>query len=280
MRRLKSVALTIPCVVGPYTGVNCTLTLLRSEIRKSALVSGGYRRTDDQDAIDRDQPGAERHGNVRAQLPRRTLPALRRRRRSFDLAHRAAERIPAVRLRHHRRCGAAPEVHVARRRRAAQPCCDQGVEGCYQGPRWLRLFSLRQEYASGWYRFLDAPPAGPGDQSLTISLAKDRFPFAFQARKIGIETISVFIKVHPEFAATHNEGTLKITLEPGAVATPGAAPIALTSWNGLLRAEVTAATDPGDWTMTAWLAPAGGARTRLSPGALEDVALVCACTCT
>jgi len=49
MRRLKSVALTVPCVVGPYTGVNCTLTLLRSEIRKSALVSGGYRRVDDQD---------------------------------------------------------------------------------------------------------------------------------------------------------------------------------------------------------------------------------------
>ena len=29
MRRIKSVSLTIPCVTGPYTGVNCTLTLLQ-----------------------------------------------------------------------------------------------------------------------------------------------------------------------------------------------------------------------------------------------------------
>ena len=28
MRRIKSVSLTIPCVTGPYTSVNCTLTLL------------------------------------------------------------------------------------------------------------------------------------------------------------------------------------------------------------------------------------------------------------
>jgi hypothetical protein len=33
MRRIKSVALTIPCVVGPYTGVHCRLTLLSSETR-------------------------------------------------------------------------------------------------------------------------------------------------------------------------------------------------------------------------------------------------------
>ena len=30
MRRIKSVALSIPSVVGPYTSVNCTLSLLRS----------------------------------------------------------------------------------------------------------------------------------------------------------------------------------------------------------------------------------------------------------
>src|SRR6185436_18506037 len=37
-RRIKTVALSIPCVAGPYTSVNCTLTLLKSSIRKSALV--------------------------------------------------------------------------------------------------------------------------------------------------------------------------------------------------------------------------------------------------
>jgi Tc toxin complex TcA C-terminal TcB-binding domain len=33
MRRIKNVTLTIPCVTGPFTGVNCRLTLLSSRIR-------------------------------------------------------------------------------------------------------------------------------------------------------------------------------------------------------------------------------------------------------
>jgi len=33
MRRLKSVSLTIPCVAGPYTSINCELTLVSSQIR-------------------------------------------------------------------------------------------------------------------------------------------------------------------------------------------------------------------------------------------------------
>lgn len=42
-RRIKSVALTIPCVTGPYTGVNCTLSLQNSAIRASSQVKGsGY----------------------------------------------------------------------------------------------------------------------------------------------------------------------------------------------------------------------------------------------
>src|SRR5262249_5115282 len=40
-RRIKSVAVSIPCVVGPYTSVNCTLTLLKSSIRKSPLLRDG-----------------------------------------------------------------------------------------------------------------------------------------------------------------------------------------------------------------------------------------------
>jgi hypothetical protein len=42
-RRIKSMALTIPCLTGPYTGVNCTLSLQNSSIRSSSQVQGsGY----------------------------------------------------------------------------------------------------------------------------------------------------------------------------------------------------------------------------------------------
>jgi len=38
MRRIKNVALTIPCVSGPYTGVHCRLTLLSSATRIDPLL--------------------------------------------------------------------------------------------------------------------------------------------------------------------------------------------------------------------------------------------------
>jgi hypothetical protein len=43
-RRIKSVALSIPCVTGPYASVNCTLTLLRSSIRTTPAADGDYAR--------------------------------------------------------------------------------------------------------------------------------------------------------------------------------------------------------------------------------------------
>lgn len=41
MRRIKSVALSIPAIVGPYTSANCTLSLLGSTLRKSAELKDG-----------------------------------------------------------------------------------------------------------------------------------------------------------------------------------------------------------------------------------------------
>ena len=46
MRRVKSVSLTIPAVVGPYAGVNCTLTLLRDKTRVKATPVDGYAERD------------------------------------------------------------------------------------------------------------------------------------------------------------------------------------------------------------------------------------------
>jgi hypothetical protein len=43
-RRIRSVAITLPCVVGPYTSVNCTLTLQQSSIRVSADPGKTYAR--------------------------------------------------------------------------------------------------------------------------------------------------------------------------------------------------------------------------------------------
>ena len=44
MRRIKTVSLSIPAVVGPYSGINCKLQLIKNKVRiKSELPSSGYR---------------------------------------------------------------------------------------------------------------------------------------------------------------------------------------------------------------------------------------------
>lgn len=50
-RRIKTVAVSIPCVTGPYASVNCTLTLLKSSIRKTQILREGavYAREDAED---------------------------------------------------------------------------------------------------------------------------------------------------------------------------------------------------------------------------------------
>lgn len=49
MRRIKTVAVSIPSVVGPYTSVNCTLTLESSSIRVSPVAGARYARKTDGD---------------------------------------------------------------------------------------------------------------------------------------------------------------------------------------------------------------------------------------
>ena len=49
LRRLKTVSISIPCVIGPYASVNCTASLLSSSVRTSPLLAGGYPR-DGEDA--------------------------------------------------------------------------------------------------------------------------------------------------------------------------------------------------------------------------------------
>lgn len=57
-RRLRTVAVSLPCVAGPYSPVPCTLTLVKSSLRTTAIVADGYARGQDDDARFRDQLGS------------------------------------------------------------------------------------------------------------------------------------------------------------------------------------------------------------------------------
>jgi hypothetical protein len=144
-----------------------------------------------------------------------------------------------------------------------------GNQGLAQG------FSLRNEFPTEWHGFLH--PADAGVQTITLDLNKERFPYLFQGKTIGIDTIDLFVKVEPEFAGSHNRSTLKLALAAG-----GSAPtldddpagnVTLVEWKRLLRAEpkIKILSDPGELTLNAWLDNGN----RLSAGALEDILLVC-----
>jgi hypothetical protein len=53
-RRIKSVSLTLPCVVGPYTTIACTLRLLKNSIRINTGNDNGYPRNTDEEGLPAD----------------------------------------------------------------------------------------------------------------------------------------------------------------------------------------------------------------------------------
>ena len=57
-RRIKTVALSIPCVAGPYTSVNCTLSLTKSAIRIQKDVVDSYARQGSEDSRFNDYYGS------------------------------------------------------------------------------------------------------------------------------------------------------------------------------------------------------------------------------
>ena len=290
MRRLRSVAITIPCVVGPYTGVNCTLTLLRHEIRTSPRVSEGYPRKDDSDdRFASDSVPTQSIATSQTQndsglfelnfRDERFLPfegagavstwriELQNDFRSFDY-----DTIADVvwHLRYTARDG-GELVRTAALRALKEKLKDEEAKPL------VRMFSLRHEFPNAWHRFIKAPTPAGSTQTLTASLVNERFPFAFQQRKINIETMSLFVNVRSAYAATHNEATLEFSLQPGTTASDD--PIALSRWHGLLHGELSPAGVPGDWTLTARRGAGGAATAQLDSDSIEDIVLVCSCTC-
>ncbi len=57
-RRIKTVAVSIPCITGPYTSIHAKLSLLQSSIRISSLKGDDYKRSGSEDARFRDFNGA------------------------------------------------------------------------------------------------------------------------------------------------------------------------------------------------------------------------------
>jgi hypothetical protein len=205
MRRLKSVSLTIPGVIGPFTSVNCTLTLLKNKVRISTLDAGTY--ADDMETENprvvtnfaamesivtssgqndsglfqldlRDERYLPFEGSGAVSLWRIELP---KDFRQFDY-----DTISDVvlHLNYTARTGGAAL------RNASLASLKQLLQDEARKPQ-ARLFSLRHEFPSEWHR-LQRVADNNGDHRQVFSLDKQRFPFVFHGKIITINNIELF----------------------------------------------------------------------------------------
>lgn len=209
-RRIKSVAVTIPCVTGPYAGVNCKLTLLKSSIRKNpALLNNSYAREGTEDPRFDDYFGAvesivtssgqnddglfetnlkderylpfENAGAISEWLielpanPNNDEPA------QFDY-NTITDVILHIRY-------TAREGGKQLRDKAMENLKDLIEKGETVGS--IRLFSIRHEFPTEWVKFKNANPSDGGNYDLILNLRPEHYPFWSKGRLNKIARLEV-----------------------------------------------------------------------------------------
>ncbi|WP_407562915.1 neuraminidase-like domain-containing protein [Streptomyces sp. 184] len=251
-RRIRSVALTVPCVAGPYTSVNLTARLLHSSVRVDPRISEGqaYGRDKAADPRFRDHSGPvqsivtstgqEDTGLFETDLhDRRYLP--------FEGEGVISEwqlELP-VRFRQFDYASVTDVVlHVRYTARDGGPTLAEAAEDDLRDglTRWVhagggkglfRAFSGRREFADRWARFL--APAGTEPAALEFAVTRDRFPYLFRDFGIRVGRAEVVLVLSRDTAPGTDTPYLRFFRGPLPV-------LATTSAGG--RAEGGLAADP------------------------------------
>ncbi|HSO00747.1 MAG TPA: neuraminidase-like domain-containing protein, partial [Candidatus Nanopelagicales bacterium] len=261
MRRIKSVSLTLPCVVGPYDSVNCTLTLETSQVRAEANLSAAL--------LEGHTPVrsvATSHGqadsgmfevNFRDEryLPFEGAGAISTWRLELPLEDQAfdVESLSDVvmHLRYTARYGGDTLKEAARTARNAW------LEAAASEPL-ARMFSLRQEFAAPWQAFVESS----GTATLALELGAERFPFQLRGRDIQIHRVELYARPKPDAQAI---SSLSLA-PPGGQADPVVLTPLITGGDLLRWAKDYQMEQPlGSWALSAQAA---------DTAALEDIVLI------
>jgi len=215
MRRIRSVSLSIPCVTGPYTSINCTLTLLKSSIRLSSKPTGSEGRytrdhnSDDQRFVDNfsavesiatshaqnDSGMFELNFRDERYLPFEGAGAISTWRIEMPQDNNAFDfqtmSDAILNLNYTARDGGSP-LRAAARDALGLDSWTNPV-GAPTSPDLLRMFSLKHEFPTDWYRFLH-PSDTAASQTMTFSLSMERFPFQLRGKAIQISQVNLFLK--------------------------------------------------------------------------------------
>jgi hypothetical protein len=211
-RRIKSVAVSLPCVTGPYVTVNCKLTLLTSSVRTSPSVDGGYPRTGLEDDRFQDyfagtqsivaSTGQQDSGlfetNLRDDryLPFENAGAISE--WQLELPGNPSQDDPTqfdyntisdvlLHIRYTARDGGA-----TLRAPAVQQIKDLINAAQISGA--MRLFSIRHEFPSEWARFTSSTPTANRRRELAFTLRPEHYPFWSQGHLNTVARIDLLAR--------------------------------------------------------------------------------------
>jgi hypothetical protein len=221
LRRIRSASVTVPCVIGPYANVNCTVTLESSSVRIDADSTGDYdrnpRKPDDPRFLDirgasesivtssaQDDTGLF-EANLRDEryLPFESHGSVSRwsvRMKSSDngLALESATDF-ILHVRYTARDG-GPDLEDAARKSVGKR-----IGPASRAPLY-RMLSLRHEYPTEWSKYRSAGGLiGPLDLS-------NRFPALFAHRKITVRKDRLYFAVTGDAIMPLKQGTQQVKL--------------------------------------------------------------------
>jgi len=232
LRRIKSVSVSIPCIAGPHTTVNCSLRLLKNAFRiNTSMNNGNYEKDGIDDprfhssnvpvtsiATSKGQNDAgmfefnfrdERYLPFEGagvisdwQIELSTEEDLRQ----FDYST-----ISDVIL----------HLNYSARENGGQFKNKAGdyikkfimseAELELADPPLMRMFSMKHEFSTEWHKFLH-PGVEGGEQVLNITIGKERMPFFTQHRKIEVDNIDILARTtkngHRYFSQNNEEWRL------------------------------------------------------------------------
>ena len=221
-RRIKSVSLSIPCIVGPYNSVNCSLRLLKNTIRINTSMNneGNYEHNNDEGVWIDDMRFRS------SSVPVKSIATSSGQNDAgmFELNFRDERYLPFE------GAGAISEWKIelttdkdlrqfdystisdiiislnytARedlglfRKKALEYIKNFLVNAAeLRTQPLMRMFSMKHEFPTEWHRFL-YPATEGAEQVLSFTIGKERFPFFAQDRKIVVMMIEVFAKCTQE----------------------------------------------------------------------------------
>lgn len=297
MRRLKNVSLTLPCVVGPYTSINCTLTLLNSQTRIKSPADNQY-----------GQPAEPEDRFITSFAAMQSIATSTAQNDSglFEVNFRDERYLPFE------GAGAVSRWHIdlpkdsnafdfdtiadvilrlsytAREggnllKTQAKAAMNQAIADAEKAPL-TRLFSAKHEFPTPWHQFFSTTDI---QAKLNLTLDLERFPFQFRGKTIEIQEIELFLPLketkkpgsNKTYTEIYTASPLTLSINSSAGLTNNQAlsssPSFLNGTPYLIVSSMIVPIEVTNGEAAAWSFTIDTAKLKLVQAAIEDLFIVC-----